>query len=55
MKIAYLKLQNLMLYKNFNRKFHDKDIIGILCEYKDNQTKSNMDYLVCHGQRKKST
>lgn len=41
MKIAYLKLENFMLYKKFNRKFEDKDIIGILCEYEDNPTRSN--------------
>lgn len=41
MKIAYLKMTNFMLYKKFNRKFVDKDIIGIICEYKNNKTKSN--------------
>lgn len=41
MKIAYLKIQNFMLYKKGKWKFKDKDIIGIICEYADNPNKSN--------------
>lgn len=34
-------MKNFMLYKDFHEKFKDKDIIGILAEYKNNPRKSN--------------
>ena len=41
MKIAYLKMTNFMLYKKFKKNFGDKDVVGIICEYKTNKNKSN--------------
>lgn len=41
MKIDYLKMKNFMLYRDFYKKFKDKDIIGIVCQYKNNKRKSN--------------
>lgn len=41
MKIGYLKLKNFMLYKKFYESFADKDIIGILAEWKSNSGRSN--------------
>ena len=41
MKIAYLKIQNFMLYRKGKWNFRDKSVIGILCEYANNPNKSN--------------
>lgn len=41
MKVAYLKLKNFMLYRKLKLDFRNKDVIGILAEYKDNEHRSN--------------
>lgn len=41
MKLKSLRLQNFMLYRKFFRVFSDKDVIGIIAEYADNEDRSN--------------
>ena len=41
MKIHSLKMHGFMLYKSFYKVFDDKEIVGIVCEYKNNSNRSN--------------
>lgn len=41
MKIGMVELENFMLYKKFKRNFSDKDVVGIVAEYANNENKSN--------------
>lgn len=41
MKIKSLRLQNFMLFKKFYKVFEDKDVIGIVAEYKNSKQRSN--------------